>query len=151
MSGGGGSVSGINSPSFLGAMPPLTQPGVTGAMPIPTQPGVTGAMPIPTQPGVTGAMPIPTQPGVTGAVATPTLPGEISDGRFIFLVNPINPNSARVQARDSLPARAIEAVVEPLRRTVGEIGDDKADIEAEPRRLDAGDSAETARHPPRHE
>ncbi len=36
-----------------------------------------------------------------------------------------------------LSARAVETVVEPLRRAIWEIGDDKADIEAEPRRFDA--------------
>ena len=40
-----------------------------------------------------------------------------------------------------LTARAIEAVVKPFRRAVREIGDDEADVEAEPRRLDAGDGA----------
>ena len=40
-----------------------------------------------------------------------------------------------------LAARAIEAFVEPFGRAVLEVGDDEADVEAEPRRLDAGDGA----------
>ena len=40
-----------------------------------------------------------------------------------------------------LTARAIKAVVKPFRRAMREIGDDEADVEAEPRRLDAGDGA----------
>ena len=40
-----------------------------------------------------------------------------------------------------LPARAIEGFVEPFGRAVIEIGDDEADVETEPRRLDAGDGA----------
>ena len=40
-----------------------------------------------------------------------------------------------------LTARAIKAVVKPLRRPMREIGDDEADVETEPRRLDASDGA----------
>ena len=40
-----------------------------------------------------------------------------------------------------LTARAIEVVVKPFRRAVREIGDDEANVEAEPRRLDARDGA----------
>jgi hypothetical protein len=40
-----------------------------------------------------------------------------------------------------LTARAIKVVVKPFRRAMREIGDDEADVEAEPRRLDAGDGA----------
>ena len=40
-----------------------------------------------------------------------------------------------------LPARAIEAFVEPFGRAVVEIGDDEADVEPEPRGFDAGDGA----------
>ena len=38
-----------------------------------------------------------------------------------------------------LSASAVEGLVEPLGRAVIEIGDDEADVETEPRRLDAGD------------
>lgn len=37
-----------------------------------------------------------------------------------------------------LPARAIESFIEPFGRAAVEVGDDEADIEAEPRGLDAG-------------
>lgn len=40
-----------------------------------------------------------------------------------------------------LSACAIEAVVEPLRRAIRKIGDDEANVEPQPRRLDAGDRA----------
>jgi hypothetical protein len=40
-----------------------------------------------------------------------------------------------------LPARAVESFIEPFGRAAVEVGDDEADIEAEPRGLDAGDGA----------
>ena len=40
-----------------------------------------------------------------------------------------------------LPARAIESFIEPFGRAAVEVGDDEADVEAEPRGLDAGDGA----------
>jgi hypothetical protein len=40
-----------------------------------------------------------------------------------------------------LPARAVESFIEPFGRAAVEIGDDEADVEAEPRGLDAGDGA----------
>ena len=40
-----------------------------------------------------------------------------------------------------LPARAVEGVVEPFGRAEVEVGDDEADVEAEPRRLDTCDGA----------
>jgi hypothetical protein len=40
-----------------------------------------------------------------------------------------------------LSTRAIETVIEPFGRTVIEIGDDEADVEAEPRRLDTSNGA----------
>ena len=40
-----------------------------------------------------------------------------------------------------LAARAIQAVVDPFRRADVETGDDEADVEAEPGRLDPGDGA----------
>ena len=43
-----------------------------------------------------------------------------------------------------LSARAIQTIVDPLGRAVSEIGDDEADVEAERRRLDAGDGAPLA-------
>jgi hypothetical protein len=43
-----------------------------------------------------------------------------------------------------LSARAIETVVNPFRRTVGDVRDDEADIEPERCRLDAGDGAPLA-------
>ena len=41
----------------------------------------------------------------------------------------------------SLSARAIKRVVYPLRRSLLDVGDHKADVEPEPRRLNAGDGA----------
>lgn len=43
-----------------------------------------------------------------------------------------------------LSTRAIQAVVDLLGRAVFEIADDEADVEAERRRLDAGDGASLA-------
>ena len=40
-----------------------------------------------------------------------------------------------------LSARAIEVVVKPFRRAMFDVGDDEADVEAQPRRLNARDGA----------